>query len=97
MAGLAGEAIGLGTANPVPIGGVTRATTDGTTSGRGCLENFVGFGKEMSSLEPLPRDFASPDDIVTLCATGNVAYPPDYAAAVPPVPGHEVLSWPTPP
>lgn len=95
MAGLASPAIGLGTANAIPIGGVTKATADGAASGRGSLENFIGFGKDLTSLEPLPRDLDAIDDLMHICATGNAAYTPTYTATVPASQSEE-LSWVTP-
>lgn len=91
MSGIAGESLGLGAANPNPIGGLTKVTADGGTVGRGCVENFIGFGLGATSVEPLPEDFNTTDDAVTLAATGNAAYEPDYAASA--TPNSEVLSW----
>lgn len=92
MAGLAGPTIGTNAFNAIPIGGVTRATADGGTSGRGGLENFIGFGKGLSSLEPKPQDFNITDDTNHICATGNAAYTPLYTPTVP-ASTSEVLSW----
>lgn len=92
--GLSGEAIGLGTANPNPIGGATKATADGAATGRGSLENFIGFQKSGVNTEPLPEDFSAAKNTVTECATGNGTQEPVYSAS--PTPDSEVLTWTTP-
>lgn len=95
MSGLAGEAIGLGTANPNPIGGAAKVTTDGAAVGRGSLENFIGFGFSATSQEPLPQDFNATDDTVTVGRTANPSQEPTYTA----IPGNtldETLLWATP-
>lgn len=92
MAGVAGAVIGLTTGAQPPIGGVTKAVADGTTTSRGCTTNFIGYGFGLTSQEPLPEDFNATDDTVTLAITGGSAYAPTYTAVV----GHpdrETLSW----
>ena len=89
--GLSGEAIGLGTANPNPIGGATKVTTDSGAVGRGSLENFIGFGKDASNVEPLPEDFSDTKNTVTEAATGNAQQEPVYSASSTPL--SETLTW----
>jgi len=96
MSGLAGESIGLGTANPNPIGGAAKVTTDGAAVGRGSLQNFIGFGFNATSQEPLPNDFSAADDTVTVGRTANPSQEPVYTA-VPGVPLDEKLTWTTTP
>ena len=94
MAGIAGEQIAALGAQP-PIGGTARATTDGTTTARGCTTNFIGFGLGLTSEEPLPQDFNATDDTVILARAVQVDYEPVYT----PVVGHpdrETLSWAEP-
>ena len=91
MSGLAGESIGLGTANPNPIGGAAKVTTDGAAVGRGSLENFIGFGYDAVSIEPLPNDFSAADDTVTVGRTGNPTQEPVYSASATPL--SEMLTW----
>ena len=93
MSGLAGEAIGLGTANANPIGGATKVTTDGGAVGRGSLQNFIGFGKNAVVTEQSPADLSATDDTVTVGATGNPQQQPSYSAS--PTPNSVVLSWTT--
>ena len=93
--GLSGEAIGLGTANPNPIGGATKVTVDGAAVGRGSLENFIGFGFDATSQEPLPADFSAANNTVTVGRTANPSQEPTYTA----IPGNtldETLLWATP-
>ena len=87
MAGIAGSQIAALGAQP-PIGGTARATTDGTTTARGCTTNFIGFGLGLSSTEQLPADFNATDDTVTL----STAIPADYE----PVYTGDVLTWAVP-
>ena len=91
MAGLAGEAIGLGTANANPIGGTTRVTTDGGAVGRGSLENFIGFRLDGEITEQAPADLSAADDTVTVGATGNPQQEPVYSSS--PTPDSTVLTW----
>ena len=92
--GVSGEAIGLGTPNPNPIGGATKVTADGAAVGRGSLENFIGFGKSASNVEPLPEDFSDVKNTVTEAATGNATQEPVYSASATPL--SETLTWTTP-
>lgn len=89
--GLSGEAIGLGTANPNPIGGAVKVTADGGAVGRGSLENFIGFRKSGSNVEPLPEDFNDVKNTVTEAATGNAQQEPVYSASDTPL--SETLTW----
>lgn len=90
-AGLSGESIGLGTANPNPIGGAAKVTTDGGAVGRGSLENFIGFRKDGVNVEPLPEDFDAVKNTVTEAATGNAQQEPVYSASNTPL--SETLTW----
>ena len=92
--GLSGESIGLGTANPNPIGGATKVTADGAAVGRGSLENFIGFRRDGSNVEPLPEDFSVAKNTVTEAATGNAVQEPVYSASATPL--SETLTWATP-
>lgn len=89
--GLSGEAIGLGTANPNPIGGAAKVTTDSGASGLGSLENFIGYRKSAVIVEPLPEDFSDVKNTVTEAATGNVTQHPVYSASTTPL--SETLTW----
>ena len=80
--GLSGEAIGLGTANPNPIGGATKVTADGTTTGRGSLENFIGYALDGVFTDPAPEDFSAAKNTVTNAATGNQQQEPTYIGEV---------------
>jgi hypothetical protein len=94
--GLSGESIGLGAANPNPIGGATLVKTDGATTSRGCLENFIGYGRTLESVEPLPEDFSVAKNTVTEARSGAAAVQePAYSAVGLPLP-YEKLSWVTP-
>ena len=85
MAGIAGSNIAALGAQP-PIGGTAKATTDGTTSARGCTTNFIGFGLGSTVTEQLPADFNATDDEVTLARALSVQHVPLYTA--------DVLTWP---
>lgn len=89
--GLSGESIGLGAANPNPIGGTARVTSDGGAVGRGSLENFIGFRKSAVITEPLPEDFSAAKNTVTESATGNATQEPVYSASATPL--SETLTW----
>lgn len=89
--GLSGEAIGLGTANPNPIGGATKVTTDSGASGRGSQENFIGYRKSGSNVEPLPEDFTPAKNTITESATGNALQEPIYSVSA--TPFSETLTW----
>ncbi len=94
--GLSGEAIGLGTANANPIGGATQVKADGAAVARGCLENFVGYGFDATSVEPLPEDFSAAKNTVTVARTGAAAtQEPVYDGTGQPA-GSEKLTWTTP-
>jgi hypothetical protein len=91
MSGIAGAVIGL-TSGAVPNIAAAQALVDAGTVGRGCTTNFIGFGLDLTSEEPLPVDFLAADDTVTLAITGGADYEPTYTAVV----GHadrETLSW----
>lgn len=89
MAAKAGQMIGLATAQPNIAGAV--ALTNAAAVGRGCTTNFIGFGKDCSSLEPTPADFSVAEEAVTLCATGTAAvYDPTYGTAAN---GESELTW----
>jgi hypothetical protein len=91
MSGVAGALIGLASGAQPNIAGA-KALVDAGTVGRGCTTNFIGFGLNETSEEPLPKDFNATDDTVTLAITGGSAYAPTYTAVV----GHadrETLSW----
>jgi len=91
MAGIAGAQIAALGAQP-PIGGSPKAIADGTATSRGCTINFIGFGKGLSSEEPLPVDFNSTDDTVTEANSLGQLFAPTYTA----VSGHpdrETLTW----
>lgn len=89
--GLSGESIGLGAANPNPIGGAAKVTTDSGASGRGSQENFIGYRKDGVSVEPLPEDFSAAKNTVTESATGNATQEPVYSASTTPL--SETLTW----
>ena len=88
MAGIAGAQIAALGQQP-PIGGSTKAASDGTTSCRGCLTNLIGFGLDLSCTEQLPADFDATDDEVTLGTLIPATHIPSYDGAV--------LSWPEKP
>ena len=91
MSGVAGAVIGL-TTGAQPNIAAAKALVDGGAVSKGCTTNFIGFGKGLTSQEPLPKDFNATDDTVTLAITGGSAYAPTYTAVV----GHadrETLSW----
>lgn len=95
MAGISGPSVGLNTANPNPIGGTAKVTVDGAAVGRGSLENFIGFGFDATSQEPLPADFSAANNTVTVGRTANPSQEPTYTA----IPGNtldETLLWATP-
>ena len=92
MIGVAGAVIGLTYGAQAPIGGVTRAVADGTTTSRGCRTNFIGFGKGLTSQEALPEDFNATDDTVTEANSLAQSFEPTYTA----IPGNttdKTLSW----
>jgi hypothetical protein len=97
MAGKAGQDIGISSTQPAIAQAV--ALVQAGTSGRGCTTNFIGFGKDTTSEEPLPADFDAVDDEVAICATGAALYIPVYAPVVGAIPPAATLTWeePTPP
>jgi hypothetical protein len=95
MAGISGPAIGTNAANPNPIGGAALVTADGAAVGEGSLENFIGFGYDATSQEPLPVDFSAANNTVTVGRTLQPQQEPTYTA----IPGNtldETLLWATP-
>ena len=90
MAGVAGAVIGLTTGAQPPIGGVTKAVADGTTTSRGCRTNFVGFGKGLTNrvqsddIGPI-EDFNPTDDTVQEANSLAQLFAPTYTA--------DILSW----
>ena len=93
MSGVAGAVIGLGSGAQSPIGGVTRAVADGTTTSRGCRTNFIGFGKGLTSQEALPEDFNATDDTVTEANSLAQSFAPTYAPVAGTNPARSTLSW----
>ena len=94
MSGVAGAVIGLASGAQSPIGGVTRAVADGTTTSRGCTTNFIGFGKGLTSEEQSPpQDFSAADDTVTEANSLGQSFAPTYTPVVGPNPSRETLSW----
>ena len=84
----------LGVNNTGYVTPPSQATTGLTNSfaRSGLTTNFIGFGLDLTSEEPLPVDFLAADDTVTLAITGGADYAPTYTAVV----GHadrETLSW----
>ena len=95
MAGISGPAIGTNAANINPIGGQSKVVLDGAAVGRGSLENFIGFGYDATSQEPLPVDFSAANNTVTVGRTLQPQQEPTYTA----IPGNtldETLLWATP-
>ena len=90
MAGVAGAVIGLGSGAQSPIGGVTRAVADGTTTSRGCRTNFIGFGKGLSNkvqtqASGVSLDFNATDDTVAEANSLAQSFAPTYTG--------DVLTW----
>lgn len=79
MAGIAGAVIGLG-AGAQPNIAPAKALADGGAVARGCTTNFIGFGKGLSSAEPLPEDFNATDDTVTEANSLGQSFAPTYTA-----------------
>jgi len=91
MSGVAGAVIGLTTGAQDNIA-PAQAIIDGTDSARGCTTNFIGFGKGLTNVEPLPEDFNAADDTVTEANSLGQSFAPTYTA----IPGNateKVLSW----
>ena len=98
MTGVAGAVIGLTTGaqnNIAPAqalidGDGVDAAGDPIATSRGCTTNFIGFGKGLSSLEPLPEDFNATDDTVTEANMGGQSFAPTYGTEVN---GSKPLTW----
>ena len=91
MSGVAGAVIGLTSGAQTNIA-PAQAIVDADESGRGCTTNFIGFGKGLTSQEPLPEDFNATDDTVTEANSLGQSFAPTYTA----VPGNalaKTLSW----
>ncbi len=89
MTGVPGAVIGLTTGAQTNIA-PAQAIVDGTDSGRGCTTNFIGFGKGLSSMEPLPEDFNATDDTVTEANSDGASFAPTYDTEVG---GSKELTW----
>ena len=76
MAGKAGSTIALDTAQPNIA--AAQALVDGGAVSRGCTTNFIGFGKGITSEEPLPVDFNATDDTVTEANSLGQSFAPTY-------------------
>lgn len=76
MSGLAGQAIGLETQSPTPIGGPAALDAES----KGCMENFIGYIPAVGVQDPLPHDFVATDDTVTAATDGTTRYAPLYTA-----------------
>jgi hypothetical protein len=79
MSGVAGAVIGL-TTGAQPNIAADQALLDGTASARGCTTNFIGFGKGLTNVEPLPEDFAAADDTVVEANSLGQSFAPTYTA-----------------
>lgn len=87
MSGVAGAVVGLTSGAQPNIAGA-QALVDGTTTGRGCTTNFIGFGQGLTSQATTSsetgdviEDFNATDDTVTLAATsGTPTQTPTYVA-----------------
>ena len=91
MSGVAGALIGLASGAQPNIAGA-KALVDAGTVGRGCTTNFIGFGLNETSEEPLPKDFNATDDTVTEANSLGQSFAPTYTA----IAGNttaETLSW----
>lgn len=89
MSGVAGAVIGLPSGAQTNIA-PAQAIVDGTTSARGCTTNFIGFGKGLGSMEPMPEDFNATDDTVTEANSLGQSFAPTYGAEVN---GMKPLTW----
>jgi lysophospholipase L1-like esterase len=74
MSGLAGQALGLDTQSPTPIGGTAAVDVES----KGSMENFIGFGLGATSYDPAPVDFDAADDTVTSASDGSTRVAPEY-------------------
>jgi hypothetical protein len=79
MAGKAGAVIGLASGVQPNIA-AAQALADGTATSRGCTTNFMGFGKGITSQEPLPEDFNATDDTVVEANSLGQSFAPTYTA-----------------
>lgn len=92
MSGVAGAVIGL-TTGAQPNIAPAQALVDGGAVSRGCTTNFIGFGKGLTSQEPLPEDFNATDDTVTEANSLGQSFAPTYTPVVGSNPARETLSW----
>lgn len=92
MAGKAGAVIGL-TTGAQPNIASAKALADGAAVARGCTTNFIGFGKGLTSQEPLPEDFNATDDTVTEANSLGQSFAPTYTPVVGSNPPASTLSW----
>ena len=92
MSGVAGAVIGLASGAQSNIAGA-QAIIDGTTTSRGCTTNFIGFGKGLTSQEPLPEDFNATDDTVTEANSLAQSFEPTYTPVAGSNPPASTLSW----
>ena len=81
MTGFAGQAIGKTDKQLQPIG-ESRAIN---ANAKGSMEPFIGFKLTGSVIDPLPIDFAAPEDNVTAAKDGVSRYAPSYSGTT--------LSW----
>jgi hypothetical protein len=79
MSGVAGAVIGL-TTGAQPNIAAAQALVDGGAVSKGCTTNFIGFGKGLTSQEPLPVDFNATDDTVTEANSLGQSFAPTYTA-----------------
>lgn len=89
MTGVAGAVIGLTTGAQDNIA-PAQALIDGDGTSRGCTTNFIGFGKGLGSMEPLPEDFNATDDTVTEANMDGESFAPTYGLEVN---GSKPLTW----
>ena len=92
MAGVAGAVIGL-TTGAQPNIASAKALIDGGAVSRGCTTNFIGFGKGLTSQEPLPEDFNATDDTVTEANSLAQSLEPTYTPVAGSNPPASTLSW----
>lgn len=91
MAGISGPAIGTNTQMRTCIA-TAQAKIDGATTCRGSTENFIGFGFDATSQEPLPADFSAANNTVEVTRAIAAEQEPTYTA----IPGNtldETLTW----
>lgn len=92
MTGVAGAVIGL-TTGAQPNIASAKALVDGGAVSRGCTTNFIGFGKGLTSQEPLPEDFNATDDTVTEANSLGQSFAPTYTPVAGTNPPRSTLSW----